>query len=281
MTVLYIVVTAIVAWLIYRFVQKGRSRTDTATQRPTEIPVTVTVRMVDDTRPETAAETPADERDNWEGSFWEVQEPTPVTARLRLNYTDGNSRPSERTVDVRQFGNFGDGVMLIGHCHLRNATRTFLTSRIQRCVDEETGELVADVGAYLRAKYEASPEHSLDRLYADEYDLLRVLLYVGRADGQLRAAEKAIVRETCAKLANDSRVTDDMIDRMFRDLEPPTLQAFRLAVGRLARRGGDSRRIVLEAAERMVASQKSVHPAEAEAIEYLKKRFAEQGRSGE
>lgn len=263
MALLYLIGTAIVLWLGYRWLT--RAPTAGSPESPARRAA------------EPTGQGPAgadDAGDAWEGSFFEVEEPQPARARLRIAYVDGHGQGTERTVDVREFGPYRGDVLLIGHCHLRNATRTFLASRIRQCVDEETGELVADVPAYLRAKYEASPEASLERLRADELDVLRVLLYVGKADGQFRAAERAIVRETCAGLVNDSRVTDEMLDRVLGELQVPTLAAFRLAVGRLARKGEASRGLVVSAAERMVATQKSVAAAEAEALEYLRQRLS-------
>jgi hypothetical protein len=239
---------------------------------PLEIPITVKVTY--ETSVDNHRGTADEDRDAWEGSFWEVQEPVTCKAKLRFNYTDATGRKTERTVDVRQMGGYVDTTLLIGHCSLRDATRTFRTDRITNCVDVDTGEVVKDVVAHLKKRYEESPEHSRDTLLEEEYDTLRVLLYMGKADGQLRAAEKLIIRETCASLASDSRMTDATIDDMFNTMDVPTLQAFKLAVGRLAKREQTSRDVVLGAAEKMIATQKTIHPAEQEAIDYMRKRFA-------
>lgn len=216
----------------------------------------------------------ADARDNWEGSFWEVQAQLPAKAALQFSYTDGEGRHTRRQVDVRQFGALETTTLLIGHCHLRDATRTFRADRMRDCVDLASGEVIADVGAFLRARYEASPERLAKRLRDEEYDLLRVLLYVGKADGQLRAAERAIIRAAAIGLAQDTRVTDEVVDELLAGLQTPTLHAFKLAVGRLADRGADVRQVVIESAEKMVATQKTVHRAEQEALDYMRGRFA-------
>jgi len=215
-----------------------------------------------------------EDSDNWEGSFWDVEEPLPVKATLRLTYEDAKGKKSERTVDVRQFGAYGPTTLVIGRCHMRNATRTFRADRIERCVDEETGEVVSDVGAYLRAKYETSPESTKDKLLDEEYDTLRILLYVGKADGQLRAAEKEIIRNTCRAMANDSRITDQMIDRLFNALDVPSIHAFKLAVGRLVGKPLEARLMLIKASQDMVATQKTVHPSEQEALDYMEKKLA-------
>ena len=66
-----------------------------------------------------------------------------------------------------------------------------------------------------------------------------------------------------------------MIDEIFSSLEPPTLHAFKLAVGRIGKTEATARALLLKAAEDMVATQKTVHPAEKEALEYMRKRLLE------
>ena len=246
-----------IAWVIFRTIFKRKQ--DTATDHHG---VVVTVSYGDDSR------------DNWEGSFWDVSTPQAVDARLRIEYTDGNGNTTNRSIRVRQFGEREDHILILAHCLLRDATRTFRTDRIRECIDEETGEVVGDVAAFLRHKYESSPDRAVDRLVDDEIDTLRVLLYVGKADGQLRAAEKAIIRETCVHLAGDTRLTDDSIDNIFKELRQPSIHAFKIAVGRVAKQGEHKSSILLNAAERMVATQKTIHAAETEALEYMRKRFS-------
>lgn len=214
------------------------------------------------------------DKDNWEGNFWEAEEVFTVLATLHFNYEDGSGKRTERTVEVRRVGTYGQSHLILGHCQLRNATRTFLTDRIIRCIDPATGELISDTYAYLRGKYESSPNFARDKLYENEYDTLRVLLYIGKADNQLRAAEKVIIRNTCRTLSNDDRMTDEMIDDLFLTLGVPTFPAFRLAVGRLAKKEQSTCKLILKAAEDMIATQKTAHPSEVEALEYIKKKFS-------
>jgi len=220
---------------------------------------------------------PPVDRDEWEGSFWEVQQPVPVRARLRLRYVDGAGSKTDRSVEVRQFGGLDGTTLLIGRCLLRNATRTFRTDRILECVDEETGEVISDVRSYLTRKYQGSPERSRDALLEGEYDTLRILLYVGKADGQLRAAEKAIIRDACVAIAKDSRLTPESIGELLASMQVPTLHAFKMAVGRLASRDQSSRSLVLDASRRIVGTQKTIKPAEQEALEYMREQFGTAG----
>lgn len=217
--------------------------------------------------------------DEWEGSFWEVAKPFPARARLQIDYLDGAGNKTVRTVDVQRFGAYGETNLLIGHCALRDATRTFRSDRIQKCIDVESGELVTDVSAHLQSKYNASPERIRDVLLIDEHDTIRVLLYVGKADGQLRVAEKIIIREACVTIAEDARLSADVIDQLLAEMEVPTLHAFKLAVGRIAKQAPAKQLFVLSTAARMVATQKSVHASEQAALNYMQGRFALQAES--
>ena len=272
MTLLYLFLGGLAVWIAYRVLAKPRAAPPSPQPEQYEIPIKITVSYDDGGYGRQPRENI--DKDEWEGSFWEVSQPLAAKAKLRLKYTDGAGRKTERTVNVRQFGAIGTNTLLIGHCNMRDATRTFRSDRIESCIDEETGEVVSDVRTYLQNKYDQSPDRTKDLLLEGEYDTLRVLLYVGKADGQLRAAEKTVIRNTCVAITNDSRLTDGTIDDLLANMDVPTLQAFKLAVGRLAKRDQAAQAVVMTAAEKMVATQKTVHQAEQEALDYMKKRFA-------
>ena len=272
MTLLYLLLGGLAIWIAYWVLTKPRAAPPSPQPEQYEIPIKITLTYDDGGYGHQPRE--SINKDEWEGSFWEVAQPLPAKAKLRLKYTDGAGRKTERTVDVRQFGAVGPNTLLIGHCNMRDATRTFRSDRIESCIDEETGEVVSYVHTYLQNKYDQSPDRTKDLLLEGEYDTLRVLLYVGKADGQLRAAEKAVIRDTCIAITNDSRLIDSTIDELLTNMDVPTLQAFKLAVGRLAKRDQAAQAVVVNAAEKMVATQKTVHRAEQEALDYMKKRFA-------
>lgn len=204
---------------------------------------------------------------------YEIRPAFPVKATLHLWYTDRDGQQTERSIDVREVGVGVINNTLVSYCHLRNGIRHFYLHRITQCADMETGELITDVYQYLRQKYEQSPEYKVDDLLNNKYDALQILFYIGKADGALRKAEREIIRETCRSLADDSSITDDMIDRLFRDIQLMTEPAFKLAVGRLAKRTADIKKTVLDAAEKMIASDKKIHPTEQAALDYMKKRW--------
>ncbi|BAO84288.1 predicted transcriptional regulator [Serpentinimonas maccroryi] len=272
MELLYLLVAGVVIWYACKLIAKSGNASAKHNGSVNQTPITPATSHNENC----ASQHPIDveDRDEWEGSFWEVAQPLPAKAKLRLSYTDGADRKTERSVEVRQFGAFGEHVLIIGHCAKRNATRTFRSDRISFCIDEDTGEIVSDIRTYLQSKYNDSPDRTKDQLLVDEYDTLRVLLYIGKADGQLRSAEKAVIRDTCVALTRDSRLTDKSIDELLLSMSVPTPQAFKLAVGRLSKRDAGTQAVVIAAAEKMVATQKAVHASEQDAIDYMRKRFS-------
>jgi uncharacterized tellurite resistance protein B-like protein len=214
-----------------------------------------------------------EDKDSWEGSFWDASNPKQVKAKLRLVYVDASGAQSSRTVDVRQFGELPDTTLLIGKCMLRNATRTFRSDRIQQCVAEDTGEIITDVTAYLRDLHNGSPDKAVQTLLEAEMDILKVLLFVGKADGQLRAAERLVIKDTCTALTGDTRIDDETVRDLLGSMDVPSLAAFQQAVGRLSKRSDDQRRAVITAAQAIVDTQKTVHPSEQSAIDYMTQRL--------
>jgi len=259
MTLVYLLLGCLAIWLLHRFISgsaEPRVRLRRISESHMDSPTLV-------------------ERDAWEGSFWEVETPFPASARLRFNYKDGSGNRTKRTVRVTRFGEHNGATLLIGHCLLRDATRTFRADRMRNCVDEETGEIISDVSAYLKDIYERAPERTKERFLEDQYDTLRVLLFVGKADGQFRADEKAIVKDLCVTLSSDPLLTDAIVGDLLGSTAAPSLQAFKLAAGRLSKRDPSFRAAVLAAAEKIVGLQKTVHPSEQHALDYIRKRFME------
>ena len=212
------------------------------------------------------------QKDSWE-IRGEVTGEFQVKAVFRLHYVDGSGLATERTVEVRRCGQYFDDVMIAGHCRLRNAYRSFLVSRIKSCFDEETGEVVANVGTYLKARYEQSPEYALMQLLEREHNALRILLYVAKADGYLRAKEKALIAQYCRDLCSDDRITDAMMDDALGCLEVPSIHVFRRLVTPLKSSPAESRAKLIDTVEKMITTDKKIHPAEQEALDYLRNKW--------
>jgi hypothetical protein len=268
--ILAIIGIALVVLAAYRRGQEKAHSTIQLHVQPPEI--TITTKEVPK-EPETPPQD-SPEQDAWEGWFLEAPNPRTVETTLRIGYTDSKGKTTERVVDVRQYDENHFGGMMIGHCRLRQGTRTFSLDRIDQCVVEGTGEVVEDVRTFLRGLYEKSVHSTIDRLREEEFDLLRVLLYVGKADGRLLKKEVDVIVEMCRDTTGDQRISSDTIRKMLDWMEVPTLNQFRKSVGKMVSLPEDKKLSVINFAERIVATQKTIHPIEQDAIDYIKKKLS-------
>ncbi len=189
-----------------------------------------------------------------------------------FDYTDANDKKFSRTVDVKTVDKSDkDNTYIQGFCHLRNAMRTFTSSRMENCANVETGEIISDPGAYLYHEYKQSPGYSLKRLESDFIDVLKVLLFLGKADDRLVQAEREFIRKVCKDLAKDKRIDDEAIDKIINNIEIPSIQAFKLAVGRVFKSDIDIDLISIS--EQFLSSGKNQHQNEIEAHEFIVKTF--------
>ncbi|NTU68004.1 MAG: hypothetical protein HGB02_03895 [Chlorobiaceae bacterium] len=218
--------------------------------------------------------TTEEQKDAWEFDGWECEEAVPVTVSIDIEYKDGKGQVTSRLVDVNQcMFSSNDGGMFRCFCHLRNATRYFKIDRVLSATDVMTGEVIKDLRGYLESIYESSPNRSLSRTFENQLDAIRILLYVGKADGQLRQAERDVINLVVRHLANDGRITDEEIAQELNGYGNPSIQVFRVAVGKVSHEGTAMKSYLYEAAEKIVATQKTVHAHEEEALDYMKKRF--------
>jgi hypothetical protein len=213
------------------------------------------------------------DHDSWEGGFWDASDPKKLKAHLQIDYKHGNGNLTTRCVSVREFDNELYGGIIMGYCELRDATRTFRFDRINNCIDLETGEVVQDIKQHLNDLYEKSPERSTDLLVTDYIDVLKVIYFVAKADGQYRKEEKDVISSYVRKLVRDERITNDMVDAVLKEINTPSLQAYKLAIGRVLKGGEVDPELLNTCCQEIVDTQKTVHPMEKEALDYLMKKL--------
>lgn len=211
---------------------------------------------------------------------WSVEEslshycPRPITATIKLDYVDSQGRISQRIVDARECDTSAPDGYLVGFCHLRRSVRTFRLDRIQSAVDMGTGEVISSLREFAEDKYQNSPIAAMDALYKSHADALRVLLYIGKADGRFTAKEKQFFLDFCLTVQPGGKIDMETINDLFKYIDPPTMYNYKVLCGYLAKQDEVIKSAILSAAEGMIVTQKTVAPEETAAIDYMKKRFA-------
>lgn len=196
---------------------------------------------------------------------------TEAIAKLTIVYEDSKGGVSQRGVSVTEF----NPEYITGFCHLRQRERTFAVDRIISCVDTITGEVADNPHAYLVSVYSKSSHRSVDLLYENHHSALQALIYVAAADGQIREAERKVLAAACKVITGDVRITDDQVRYLVDAVGRPSFHAFKVAIGRVQKRGNEQMmKRLLIACRTIVDTQKTVTATEQEALDYMAKRFA-------
>lgn len=250
-----------------------------------------------------------EDKDSFEGWFYDaVPDYISYKKRLKIVYIDGNGKRTERNIEVYNFSQEPYGGFFLARCELRNGNRTFRADRIQSCIDLDTGEYVTNVAKHLLQCYHQSDEYKKaiekeekrakkreeDEKKATEvrekklqqyeengyfssllnkYDtLMKVIMYMVRCDGTFNQKEKAIVKEILQNLENNNeKLTDKCLERLYEKYPLPTIQTFRTNALKIIKEK-TFKIDLLEVAENIVSTQKTVHKNEEELLEYLREK---------
>ena len=208
--------------------------------------------------------------------YWDdIHEDVWVDSKLSIKYVNANGEYSERNIDIK---NYDGSCYLRGYCYLRNERRTFRIDRVQECVDIKTGYLVEDIPKFLRSQYESTPEYLFDRIMEKHGDIIKALIYVGKADGQLRKTEREVIISVCKAALRGKDVPDEDLSKLLNKVPTPSPQAFKLAIDRISKSSIQNLKVVQKKAEQIVATQKTVHPSEKEALEFIDKKLKQRNR---
>lgn len=211
------------------------------------------------------------DKDAWEGAFYDVVAQRSARKSVRMQYTDTNGKASERVIDIRAFEPQRPEGLVIAHCHLRDATRTFRFDRMKRVIDMETGEIISDLQKQLNDEWQASPEPVLDALYREHNDVLKLMLYMAKADGSVRAAEIGVIAQYCQDITGDARVTVDLVKDLLKVVDVVTITTFTRLYNKLRRENPEAAAKAADACRAIVATQKAIHPNEQSALDLLDK----------
>lgn len=211
--------------------------------------------------------------DAFEGWFDEAESPRNVTAELHITYTDSNGRISERDISVKRYDEHLYEGLLLAHCHYREANRSFKLNQVGTTIDRTTGEVIPDIRLFLRKKYEASVESTIDKAWETLRDPIFAMFFVARADGRVTKKERETIASYLIDLTQDSRITEALVQREFKYLDPPSLHQFKMIVGRIGKDPLIDNQQFFDTCSSIVKSKKTQSGAETDAITYISKRL--------
>jgi len=71
----------------------------------------------------------------------------------------------------------------------------------------------------------------------------------------------------------DVRVTDSDLEKMLKDTRVISITTYRRVVGAVSKASDVIKTDLVSAAEKLIHTQKTIHPSEQEAVDYLKKKL--------
>lgn len=202
-----------------------------------------------------------------------MNEPADTITTLHIRYERSSGEVTERDVSVTDF----DPFTISGHCHLRERYRSFRIFDIRECYDTATGEVVAkdQLSEYLYELYKKTSRYTLERLMTTDFPVLDILVFIAKADGQIRAAERKVIATACKVFTHDLRITESQANDAINRTAALSLHSFKVAVGRINKLGDAAvKRKLLAASRTIIGTQKNVTPGEQEALDYMATRFA-------
>lgn len=263
-------------WLIVLFIvwlalgRPGLSKPQTARKRkPAATAKTISANNILKSEFKTDAE--PKQSDAIEGSFWDVSNPKPSDLLVHLVYKDSQGLRTRRTVNVDAFGTPEDGAFS-AKCLMRNAYRTFIYKRVEQAIDPETGEIINDLPSWLLKSHNEKPSTQATKIAFENLDLLKILLYVAKADGRMTTAEIKVITTTVGEILG-FEFTDEITKSILNTLNTPSVTGYQQSVGRLIRQNRDTAKKTLDGAKSIVNTQKTSRPEERSAIEYLESKL--------
>ena len=229
-----------------------------------------------------------DEKDAWEESDLEYGQYGEYVAFertgsaesntiLEIEYVDRNGVKSERRIRVRRVS-FNADVSNAGihaYCYVRQAGRTFIASRISRCVDIRTGEVIANIPAFLMSEYKHSKYGRIEALRESHSDEIAALVYLSKIDGRSTKAEKEAIAIYLQNSFDCSGISRDDIIEDLRNDTVLSLTQFQRCVGRLSRQANLNRDAFMGAVKSIIGSSKSPpRPSAVEVLEYIAKKLS-------
>lgn len=275
MTSVVLIIVAGLFWYVWVVSRKPRKPIKpTPTQADGDFIVTFTVEA-------TQEETPPIDKDAWEDWDQDLYGPGQRVrqlngVRLRIDFTDREGKRTERDVTSFRYSYNPESKtgVLYAYCHMRNGNRPFALNRISKAVDLETGEIIQDVGKFLEDAFERTPSFAVEQFLAQHDAGLFVLFSFAKADGAMRAKERAILLGWAQSMGLKEPGALSELESKVRDWYL-TKSAFWDAVKSVnkAPRTADYMNTLWQAAVDIVSSDKKPHDQEKEFLRYAAKKW--------
>jgi hypothetical protein len=204
----------------------------------------------------------------------DLQAPESPPLVFHLTYEDSKGDLSERIVTLINVSPRAEGDLFINaYCHLRNAPRKFIASRIEEVFDASTGEIHRDPVAFFQDHPmmlgSRDPEAAALHACTDEINLLTI---VGMSDGDFDEDEQGFllihIFDRCPELA-----LDEQLLRQRLELYLPDERAFRTSLSNVASGRSGDRKLLQRSLRKIVDADGRLHPSEVAFVMEINERL--------
>lgn len=183
--------------------------------------------------------------------------------RITFQYTSRDNEKTTRTASFDLYRVTGEEPLLYGYCELRHAPRTFNVEKMNHCRDSDTGQQIDDVREYLKRKFLGTPLYAISEFE----DVVKCLIFIGRADGMLKKAENDVIVHTLKEIVPFA--DNDTISYFIDLTDDPSVSSFRKAVRKIAKLDRRIIELFVAASKRIIDTDKKVDPIERGVLEFI------------
>lgn len=213
----------------------------------------------------------------------EADDPPAPPMAFHILYTDARQRVSGRCVTLRNLLHEVADIRLTAYCHMRQALRTFVASRVVEATDLSTGEVHEDGLGYFRshpllrqASASDIAERSSELLAVQACrDEIIILSFIGAADGDFQEDEQdEIVKHVLYSV--DEPLDEADVRRRVASWVPDE-RAFERALSRICAGEGDAKAL-MRSMRRIVDADGRIDADEVAFVGEVQSRLAAAGR---
>lgn len=117
-------------------------------------------------------------------------------------------------------------------------------------------------------------QREIDQLFYNHRDLLACLVFIARADGQMRDKERDVIATLCLDLMEYKLVPIQDLGWRLQEIQTLKNNEFEEALGRIVSKGKMVMQLLSSAAEQIIGTQKNVSPGEAYCVDTVNRIFA-------
>ena len=208
--------------------------------------------------------------DNWEKFDFFAATRMQAIGRYAIVYEDQRGLRTRREIHVKRVHKGAANSAIDAHCMVRRAHRTFISARIEECVNLGTGAYVDDLAQDAISQHLESPVGVVERALALNSVGVDVLLFASRADGKMFAAERALTGEYVAEQASRLSPSTKILDEKIKDLPHVDHALFTKHIRQIRSTASVAQiQKLFSYSTRIVETQKTVQPMQRAALEML------------